>query len=220
MRSEASGGEGRIRTFVGVSRQIYSLFPLTAREPPPTNSLAQSFAPPPPPPATSRPCRRGKLATGLEPITPSLQVRSSTIELRQQTWLVAERAWRLLRARGETRLVRDPSSEAPLRRDVKPRQRECAHSLACLRSPIKPNRSRTCERAGSRPSMDVKRVNVDGADLRTALERPPPKRRTRARRVACAKPEELRGEPPGCQGGPAIFMSGQDGSRFSGPVRH
>jgi hypothetical protein len=148
---KASGGEGRIRTFVGVSRQIYSLFPLTAREPPPTIS-AQSFLPDPPsPPATSRWCRRGELATGLEPITPSLQVRSSTIELRQQTWLTRCEPPRLLPARGETRLVRDPSFETPVRCALKPRQRECAHSRACLRSPTMPNRSRTCERAGSRP---------------------------------------------------------------------
>ena len=30
---QAFGGGGRIRTFEGVSRQIYSLIPLTAREP-------------------------------------------------------------------------------------------------------------------------------------------------------------------------------------------
>ena len=44
-------------------RQIYSLFPLTAREPPHD---------------------RLELARGLEPPTTSLQVRSSTIELRQR----------------------------------------------------------------------------------------------------------------------------------------
>ena len=63
----SAGGGGRIRTFEGVSRQIYSLLPLAARAPlhvtsagsPPTGQVAE-------------------LAKGLEPPTTSLQMRCST----------------------------------------------------------------------------------------------------------------------------------------------
>ena len=88
------GGGGRIRTFEGVSRQIYSLLPLAARAPLHADSRAQGAArdaaalvlaggatsrlPPPAGGGTA------ELAKGLEPPTTSLQMRCSTIELRQQ----------------------------------------------------------------------------------------------------------------------------------------
>ncbi len=40
------GGGGRIRTSEGVSRQIYSLFPLTAREPPHADQKIRMGDPP------------------------------------------------------------------------------------------------------------------------------------------------------------------------------
>src|SRR4029077_9649928 len=63
------GGGGRIRTFEGVRRQIYSLLPLAARAPHHTRRGSHPGGP-----------TRGteKLAKGLEPPTTSLQMRCST----------------------------------------------------------------------------------------------------------------------------------------------
>ena len=84
-----NGGGGRIRTFEGVSRQIYSLLPLAARAP--LHADARSGGLPSVPaalvlagrlrPSGSRRTRRGgtaELAKGLEPPTTSLQMRCST----------------------------------------------------------------------------------------------------------------------------------------------
>ena len=58
-RQVKDGGAGRIRTFEGINRQIYSLLPLAAREPRPRSLLME-------------------LLTGLEPATVGLQNRCST----------------------------------------------------------------------------------------------------------------------------------------------
>ncbi len=58
-----SGGEGRIRTSEGIRRQIYSLFPLAAREPL-RFSLIKKMVP----------------MVGIEPTTARLQVECSTVE--------------------------------------------------------------------------------------------------------------------------------------------
>src|SRR5207248_10677641 len=60
------GGGRRIRTFEGVSRQIYSLLPLAAR----ASLLERSGSRPPSPPG---PLRRLELAAGVEPATFRLQ---------------------------------------------------------------------------------------------------------------------------------------------------
>ena|GEM_PF-4624922 len=62
--SRITGAGGRIRTFEGLRRQIYSLLPLAARAP-----LHKQIT--------------LELAMGLEPATPCLQGRCSTFELRQ-----------------------------------------------------------------------------------------------------------------------------------------
>src|SRR6516164_5217569 len=64
----SGGGGGRIRTFEGVSRQIYSLLPLAAWVPLHVDARAGAD-----------PRRRAaELAKGLEPPTTSLQMRCST----------------------------------------------------------------------------------------------------------------------------------------------
>ena len=85
--SRRGGGEGRIRTFEGISRQIYSLLPLATRVPlraSPHHTFIRdrghSFAPP------GRRLHAGppvELAKGFEPPTDGLQNRCSTPELRQ-----------------------------------------------------------------------------------------------------------------------------------------
>src|SRR5437867_1265852 len=97
LRRIQNGGGGRIRTFEGVSRQIYSLLPLAARAPLHADVRAERradsrdqvraadpAAPNPAPgcdlPATRRRSGGGpaELAKGLEPPTTSLQMRCST----------------------------------------------------------------------------------------------------------------------------------------------
>ena len=75
----AIGGRGRIRTFVGLRRQIYSLIPLAAWVPfQMTVSHRVSSFPSPHEAFRSATKSKMELTKGLEPATPCLQGRCST----------------------------------------------------------------------------------------------------------------------------------------------
>ena len=77
---EGDGGGGWIRTTEGISRQIYSLFPLSTREPPHAVGawVGPEWRGPEPRSLAAPETYPLELARGLEPPTASLQVRSST----------------------------------------------------------------------------------------------------------------------------------------------